>query len=371
LAALVVLLLHNTPLFAETSLDVLEKDLDQVKQDHETASSQLIKNITSQLAAASASPDAALALYQQAGGLLPAPASAPPRNADETPDQEQARLAQDQQNKSRLALDLQAHCELMEYAVLFAANPTQTGLHNDWTSWLKAIGPVYPQLQSTSTLKSTKDNSPANATNSADSTDNGQNGGNRKRRWQQPQQNQDQLEPLGDWKTISMSQSIIGLYLGFHGWEGKEQGDWAISDIPKFYRTDILDPLRKTPTADTLAAWDVYIAMKNADQIEPSQWTQVDYPTLEFERAIDDYTLRPGMDKLQTLIGIIKSVPTHPQLDDMIARFQTLLNDYRTHHSPAGQTSSVATTDNSTSSTPGVSVQTTTAPPSNPAPPNQ
>jgi hypothetical protein len=182
-----------------------------------------------------------------------------------------------------------------------------------------------------------------------------------------------------------MSESSIGRYLGFHGWEGKEQGEWAVSEIPKFYRTDILEPLRKTPTADTLAAWDVYIAMKNADQIEASQWTQVDYPILEFDRGTDDYLVKPSMDKLESLIGIIKAVPTHPQLDAMIARLHTLLEDYRNHRASSGQTSSVAATDDSTSSpsTPGVSVQTTNegdmtiitthtnAPPSAPSPPGQ
>jgi hypothetical protein len=180
-----------------------------------------------------------------------------------------------------------------------------------------------------------------------------------------------------------MGESLIGRYLGFNGWEGKEQADWAVSDLPKFYRTDVLEPLRKTPTADTLAAWDVYIAMKNADQIEPAQWTQIDYPTLEFDRGTDDYAMKPGMDKLETLIAIVKSVPTHPQLDAMIARLHTLMDDYRNHQTSGAQNSSVATTGDSAPSTPGVTVQTTTegdmtvitthtnAPPADPAPPNQ
>jgi hypothetical protein len=63
----------------------------------------------------------------------------------------------------------------------------------------------------------------------------------------------------------AMRDSVISKFLGFNVWADKEQGGWSVQDLPKLYRANVLDPLRATPTADTLAAWDAYIAMANAD----------------------------------------------------------------------------------------------------------
>jgi hypothetical protein len=305
---------------------------------------------------------------------------------EETENEQDARQAKEQQATeeatARLAATVQAHCQVMMYAVLLVTNPDQKGLHDNWISWLKTVGPVYPTLRGTGDLKGRKDPA-ANATAGGGSTDSsdaqsdpnnpqdpGENGRNGRRGFGQQQQGQFvETEPIGDWKTITVGDSIIGKYLAFHAWEGKEQASWAVSEIPRFYKTDILDPLRVTPNADTLAAWDVYIAMKNADQTDASQWDQVDYPTLAFDRGSDDYMMKPSMEKLQTLLAIIKAVPTHPKLDDMISRLHTFNEDYKSHHSSGGGSgdgTSVATTGDPGATTggsaPNVTVQETADP---------
>lgn len=407
--ALAALCFQGIPVLAETPADVLEKDLLQVKQEHDSANSAAVQGIIKQLEDAAGSPDAAFALYQQAGGLTPVvriPRTQNPnqnQGEPETDAERDARQAKEQEAsdeaKARLAATVQAHCQVMMYAVLLVADPNQKGLHDNWITWLKTTGPVYPQLQATGDLRGRRDPAAANgtgtgdstdSTNSADSTDTGGGGGgggyNRRRGYgQQQEQGQAvETEPIGDWKAMSVSESIIGKYLGFHAWEGKEQAIWSVASIPNFYKTDVLDPLRATPTADTLAAWDVYIAMKKADLTDADQWSQVDYPTLAFERGSDDYMMKPSMDKLQTLIGIIKGSPTHPKLDDMILRLHTMVEDYKSHHSgdDGGAPSVAPTTDGPAAAGPNVQVQETTddngmvvvvthtnAPPAAPAPP--
>ena len=126
-----------------------------------------------------------------------------------------------------------------------------------------------------------------------------------------------------------MHDSVISKYLGFKAWGDKEQGTWAVSDLPKLYRTNVLEPLRATPTADTLAAWDAYIAMANADEPDNDKWNQVVYPPLQFDRACDDYSVTPGTEKLENLVNLIKANPTFPKVDDWISRVHQLMDDYR------------------------------------------
>jgi hypothetical protein len=392
LIALAVLLFPGIPVLAQTSTDVLSAELLKIKQQHDSATSEAVKGITSRLEEAAGSPDAALKLYQDAGGLMPVVRI--PRvqnqnqnnqyqNQEETATEQEQRQEKEQQATAdataRLAAVVQAHCQVMMYAVLIVTNPDQKGLHDNWISWLKTVGPVYPTLRGTGDLRGRKDPAAANATAGGDSTessdaqadpnnpqDPGGNGRNGRRGFGQQQQGQFvETEPIGDWKTITVGESIIGKYLAFHAWEGKPQATWAVSEIPQFYRSDILNPLRETPNADTLAAWDIYIAMKNADQTDSSQWDQVDYPTLAFDRGSDDYMMKPSMEKLQTLLAIIKAVPTHPKLDDMITRLHTFNEDYKSHHSGGGASGdgpSAATTGDPSSATPNVTVQETADP---------
>jgi hypothetical protein len=129
-----------------------------------------------------------------------------------------------------------------------------------------------------------------------------------------------------------MHDSIISRFLGFKSWGDKEQGGWAVRDIPQLFKEKILDPSRTAPTQATLDAWDIYIAMANADEPDNDKWTSTVYPPLQFERAFDDYAIAPGTEKLETLVQIIHANPTHPQADDWIKRTKQLLADYGAKH---------------------------------------
>jgi hypothetical protein len=129
-----------------------------------------------------------------------------------------------------------------------------------------------------------------------------------------------------------MRESIIGKFLGFKAWGDKEQGGWSVADLPKLYRTNVLDPLRKAPTAATLTAWDAYIAMANADEKDNDKWNQVDFPPLQFDRACDDYTIEPSTEKLEGLINLAKANPTYPGVNDWYATIKKFLDDYTAKH---------------------------------------
>jgi hypothetical protein len=133
-----------------------------------------------------------------------------------------------------------------------------------------------------------------------------------------------------------MRDSAISKFLNFRSWADKDQGGWAVRDVPALYRTFVLDPLRAKPSQETLAAWDIYIAMKNADQPDDDKWNSIDYPPLAFDRACDDYAITPNMDKLNAAVEILRSNPTHPKLEDMVAHAHQLVDDYRKSHGAAG-----------------------------------
>ena len=156
-----------------------------------------------------------------------------------------------------------------------------------------------------------------------------------------------------------MRESIIGKYLGFKGWADKDQAEWSVRQLPKLYRTNVLEPLRTAPTAATLAAWDTYIAMANADEKDNDKWTQVVYPPLQFDRACDDYAVAPDAEKLEGLVGLIKANPTYPQVDDWIARVHQLMDDYRARHGGKATTEqSPATAPSTPASSPNVTITT-------------
>ena len=257
---------------AQSSLDALDEELKEASQQHQDLTSQLMTNFFGQLSAAMNSPDAAIALYQQAGGDLPPPSPVETEHINETETEKEAREARDKANLDRLGLVLQLHCGVMNFAALFIVNPKQKGLQDDW--------PFNPE----------------------------------------------------ELKQKAMVDSIISKYLGFKSWQDKEQGTWAVKDLPKLYRTNVLDPLRTTPTAATLAAWDAYIAMASSDEKDDDQWNQIDYPPLQFGRACDDYVIQPGTDKLEGLVSLIKANPTFPGVDDWIAKVHQFMSDYRASH---------------------------------------
>jgi len=358
-AGVICLLFQLSVVAADNSLDILEQDLNQLKHDHQQAATETLASFLSQLDTAAQSPDAAIDLYQKAGGNMPAPTPATPRSAVETPEERTAREAQDAQNAANLAMVVQLHCAMMRFGALFINTPDQKGLQDDWVNWLKSAAQVYPQIKI--------------ADPQADDTT--EHKGKRSAK--------ETVALIRDFKGMPLKGSIISKYLGFQGWGDKDQGNWAVAGVPDLYRAAVLEPLRARPSSDTLAAWDVYIAMKNADQPDPDRWTQVDYPSLQFDRGCDDYAITHSMDKLQALIEIIKANPTHPKLEDMIARAHGLVEDYRGQHASATPVAQVSTPAPAPAPTdPNVTVTTTTqgdmtivtthsnAAPTNPVPPS-
>jgi hypothetical protein len=315
---------YATHSLAQSSLDILEQDLNQVKKEHQEAASQATMGFLTQLETASQSPDAALNLYQQAGGPLSDPIAVNSQHAYETPDEKATRLAQDQDNLSNLAYVLQVHCGLMRFAGLFIVHPDQKGLHGEWIAWLKTAAQIYPTLKG----QETKPVAPRGG-----QTRGAGRGG-----------------AIADYRDVTMRDSIISNYLGFQGWGEKEQGHWKIKDLPQLYRANVLDPLRSSPSAETLTAWDAYIGMKSADQPDRDKWNQIDYPPLEFDRTSDDFAIARTTEKLATLVNILKANPTHPQLDDWIARVHQMVQDLR--NQKAGKASSASAAGSSSSDVP-------------------
>jgi hypothetical protein len=375
---------------AQNSLETLEQELQEAKQQHDEVSSKALANFFSQVDAAMASPDAAVALYVQARSaqldfippvtdqnndsalanlLLSCGIPLTPvitEHENETTTEKEARLAIDQANLARLGATLQLHCGLMHFAVLFVTKPDQKGLQDDWVAWLKTAAALYPQL---SVPVDTSNQPPpqhkkkrAREDGSAESPPG-------------PPKPPPPFNP-SEIKGKSMRDSIIGKFLGFKSWDvkdlsvraasgsspdSKEPGEWSVKDMPKFYRTNVLDPLRASPTAATLAAWDVYISMANADETDNDRWNQVVYPALQFERACDDYTIAPGTEKLEGLMNLIKANPTYPQVDDWIVRVKKMLDDYSASHGgKVTATQNPATTPPAPTDNPNVIVTTST-----------
>jgi hypothetical protein len=270
------------PLAAQTSFDVLEQDLKEAKQKHDDAASELFKTFLSTIDTASQSSAQALELYKSAGGSLPDAAPVRTRYEYETPSEKAIRDAQDQANFSSVAVVIQVHCGLMHYAALLTINPKAPGLHDDWLNWLKTTGQIYPQLAGKRALK-----------------------------------------------DVAVRDSVISNYLGFHGWDDSDAGKWCLSDLPRLYRELILEPSRKQPTPATLDLWDTYTAMRAADQPDREKWAQEDEPVLDFDRGADDFAIAPAMEKLSTLIAIIKANPTHSHLDEWITRMRAMIQTYR------------------------------------------
>jgi hypothetical protein len=276
---------------AQTTFDALEQDLKEAKQKHDEASTELIKTFFATLDTASQSAPQALDLYKNAGGSLPDAAPVRTRYEYETPSEKAIREAQDAANFSSVAVVIQVHCGLMRYAALMTVNPKAPGLHDDWINWLKTTGQIYPQLAGRRALK-----------------------------------------------DVAMRDSVISNYLGFHGWGDGDPGKWRLSDLPQLYRQLILEPARTPPTPTTLDCWDTYTAMCSADEPDREKWAKEDEPVLDFDRGSDDFAMDPSMEKLTTLMAIIKDNPTHSQLDNWIARMRVMIQTYRNGkpaHSPA------------------------------------
>jgi hypothetical protein len=267
---------------AQTSIDVLEQDLQEAKQKHDDATSQAMTTFLSTLQAASQSPSTALQLYKDAGGNLPDATPVHTHYEYETPSEKAIREAQDAQLFGSAAIVIQTHCALMRFAALMTINPKTPGLNDEWLAWLKTTGEMYPKLAGKRALK-----------------------------------------------DVAMRDSVISNYLGFHDWGDKPPGGWSLSQLPQLYHDLILEPSRHPPTAATLDLWDIYIAMCHADETDHDKWTQEGEPPLDFDRGADDFAIEPSMEKLTTLDGIIKDNPASTHLDNWIARMQEMIRVYQ------------------------------------------
>ena len=306
--------------YAQSSLDMLQRDLDQMKQEHQEASSKNFDYFLRSLETAQSDPQSAEKLYYQAGGAPPPKAAVMTKYEHETPTEEAARRNLDQAVTANFDGALQLHCALMRFAALFVAKPDTSGLQDGWIAWLKSVGPSYPQVGGI-------------VVDPRISAENKGDGDGHSRRPHVPPGAK--VDASGGIKALAVRDSPIGSYLGFHGWGDKAQGGWRLADLPGLYRQEILEPLRKSPSAATLAAWDVYIAMMNADQPDEDRWADIDYPAFQFDKGCDDFAGAPNTDKLEALMGIIKAHPEHPRVDEWFGRVHDLLQAYRAQRAAA------------------------------------
>jgi len=317
---------------AQSTLDALEQELKEAKQQHDDVTAQNLTNFFSQVDQAMQSSEAAVTLWQGAGGAMPAATGTTTQYATETASERETRVAKDKANVDALAGMLEVHCGLLHYGGLFVTSPDQKGLNDDFNGWLQKMAQVYPQL-----------GAPATADN--DAAQGG--GGEHHHRRDNPGGGAPPPPPLnfGDLKGKTLKDSPITKYLGFTvAFKDKDQGGWSVKQIPALFKSNILDPSRATPNETTLANWDTYIAMMQADETDTDKWTSTDYPPFQFERAFDDYAISPNTDKIQTLVQIIHANPTHPSAPDWLTRTKTLLDAYRAAHGGGGAAAVVQNT---------------------------
>jgi len=361
---------------AQNSIDILEQELSTAKDEHQEMTAQAIANFFSQVDAAMGGADAAVSLYQLAGGPMPEPSPVISQHETETVSERATREALDQSAMTKLGILLELHCGLLHYGGLFVIDPKKAGLQDQWVEWLKRAAPIYSQL-GVLPEPTYGDQGGAGVTPHRHKRETADGGGAGHNALPPPRLS------LPELKARTLHDSIISRYLAFRRWGDGEQGGWAVKDLPQLYRTNVLDPLRATPTDATLASWDTYIAMLNADEPDNGRWNQSVYPPLQFDRACDDYAIAPSTEKLEALINLVKANPTNPQADDWIARIKTLLADYRAHHGGSANSAQPAATALVTTPTkdPNVTVVTeqqgdatiitthTNTAPANPAPP--
>ena len=325
-----LLILPGALASAQTSIDVLEQDLNQIKQEHQDASGQVFTTFLTSLDDAARSQDAALLLYQQAGGTMPDPSPVITQYQSESPDERSSREAQDAANVVCLSCAVELQCGLMRFAALFIQNPDAKGLHEAWLGWLKSAAQLYPQMTPTDlrvkdeeavAARAARDNPPPSDTR--ESKHKGY------QRMSAVRRNFMPPDKAREIKERSVRDSIISSYLGFNGWGDKDPSHWRVFDLPNMYKDQVLDPLRTAHNPEALDAWNTFIAMKSADQPDRDAWTQVDYPSLQFDAASDDFNISPSMEKLSVLVNIIKTNPVHPKLDEWIAQTQKMLQDFR------------------------------------------
>jgi len=341
-----MVLFHGGIACAQDSLKALQDELKDARDAHNQITAQALANFFGQIDPAMASPDAAVTLYQQAGGSPPDPSPVITQNENETATEKANRLALDQANLARQAAILQLQCGMLHYGAIFVTKPDQQGLKDSWVAWLKTAAQAYPQAVNVPAAPAPP---PPRDGGDSETHHHKKDGGAPKT-----------AAPFNpsDLKGKALKDTLFTKYLAFNAWGDKEQGGWAVKDLPKLYRTNVLEPLRATPNEATIAAWDVYIAMANADETDDDKWAHEDYPPLQFDRACDDYSSAPSTEKLEGLVNLIKANPTNPHADDWITRVSALMDDYKAKHGGAPAPSAPATATTTTPTNSNVTVTT-------------
>jgi len=320
---------------AQSTLDALDQELKDVKQQHDDATAQNLSTFFAQVDQAMQSPDAAVQLWQSAGGAMPAATGVVTQYANETASEREAREAKDKANADAVGTLVMVHCGLLHYGGQFVTTPAdkQKTLKDDFNGWLMKTAQIYPQLGAPAT-----DNTPQQG--------GGGGGGERKHHHGENGGGGGAPAPpplkFDDLKGKTLKDSPITKLLGFtNAFKDKDQGGWSVKQIPALFKSNILDPSRATPNATTLSNWDLYIAMMQSDATDSDKWTSTDYPPLQFERAYDDASITPGTEKIEVLVQLIHANPTHPNADDWIKRARAMLDTYRAAHGGGGTTPAV------------------------------
>jgi len=310
--------LQVTGAHAQTSIDVLEQDLKRIKEDRASNSSQVMVGFYSALDPATNNAQAAMDLYQKAGGPVPKGADVVTRYEHETPDEQAAREASDSSAMQGYDGVVQLHCGLMRFAAMQIKSPETPHLSEDWIAWLKNAAQLYPQVAAhefkITPEASTIPGGPPSTTPPAPISSGA--GGR-------------------DFRYTPLRDSPISNYLNFHGWGSSEQAGWSVSDLPRLYRQFVLDPLRTTKSPNLIPAWDTYLAMRQATEGQSDRWASETAPALQFERANDAWTVSPTVENVGAMVDIIKANPTHAQVDDWTAKVQTILDMMKAASTPA------------------------------------
>jgi hypothetical protein len=325
-AALALWLAAAGVALAQNTIDALDQELKEAQQQHDDATAANLSTFFAQVDPAMNNPDTAVSLWQQSGGGMPAPTPVTTEYETESASERDARQAKDKANYDTLAALLQVHCGLLHFGGIMITDPNRKGVQDDFNAWLARAAQAYPQL-SAAAAPPPGDNGDADK-------------GSKHHRHAVPNADTGTatVPPvnLGDVMSMTTGGSLITKFLNFaNAWKDKGQASWSVKSIPALYKSNILDPSRATPTETTLANWDVYIAMMQADEPDKDKWTSTDYPPLQFERAYDEYAVTPGTEKLEALVQFIHANPTNPGADDWLKRTRALLDAYRASHGGA------------------------------------
>ena len=294
------------------SLTYLEKELEELRQKHDEAATNGLKYFFASLETAENDPAAAEKLYISAGGAAPAKAVTIKAHDQESQAEAEKREEVDKATQDSLGGALALQCGLMRFAALMITAPNTPNLQTDFVAWLKQAATVYPQVLVTVSDPRRTDQGP--------------------------------VDVSGPIRGQALHDSPIAGFLGFHSWNGKDQSNWRVQDIPQLYRDNILEPLRKTPNADTMEAWGVYIDMMNASQPNPDQWTNVDYPDLQFAKGLDDFAMQPDPEKIEGLIALIKAHPDHPHVEQWFDAVEGLIKGLEKKSETAAAPAATGTT---------------------------